>query len=100
MFNTHLMIRADNRPLQEAPHALNAIGVNVANNPFLFRMINPFVLRVGIFDAPISRHFIGVDRLRVWCGVIVNELVKHGLSGVGSDWHPNLSPAWDGSDVA
>src|SRR5260370_31575116 len=98
MFDTHLMIRADDRAFKQAPHAFDAIGMNVANNPFLCGVINPSVLRVCILDGPVSGHFVGVDRFRVWCGVLVNELVKRGLSSMWNDLQPNLALALDGSD--
>src|SRR6266496_1122177 len=98
MFDAHLMIGADDRPLQEAPDALDAVGVNITNNPFLSGVINPPMLRVGIFDAPIRWHFIRVDRFRVRRGVIVNELVENDLSGVRDNLEANLSLALDGSD--
>ena len=82
MLNTHLMIRADNRPLQETPDAFDSVGVNVADNPFLGGVINPPVLGVGIFDAPISRHFIRVDRFRVRRGIVTDELLQDRFSRV------------------
>src|SRR5437868_1860412 len=98
MFDTHLMIRPDDRPLEQAPNALDAVSVNVANNPFLLRVINPLVLRVGILDSPIRWHLVCVDRLCVWCGVIVNKLVKHGLGSVRDNLQANLALPLDGSD--
>src|SRR5438067_5561494 len=98
MFDTHLMIRPDDRTLQEAPNALNAVSVNIANNPFFGRVISPLVLGVGIFDSPIRWHFIGVDRFRVRCGVVMDKLMKHGLSSVGDDLQANHAVALDCSD--
>lgn len=76
MFDAYLMITADNRALQEAPDAFHSVSVNVATNPFLRAMANAFVARVHIFNSPIGRKLISVDRLSVGCGVVVNELVK------------------------
>ena len=39
-------------------------------------VINPLMFRVGVLNAPISGHFIGVDRFRIWRGVIVDELMQ------------------------
>ena len=69
MFDTDLMIRADNRPLQEAPNALDAVSMNIADNPFLCGMINPTMLRIGVLNSPIGWHFIGIDRFCVGRGV-------------------------------
>src|SRR5437773_11540149 len=98
MLDAHLMIRADNGSLQKAPNALDTVSMNVADNPFLLRVINPLVLRVGILNSPIRGHFVSVDRFRVWRGVIVDKLVKHSLSGVRDNLEANLAFALDGSD--
>src|SRR5438067_2990546 len=98
MFDAHFMIRADDRTLQEAPNALNAVSVNIANNPFFGGVINPLVLSVRIFDSPIRGHFIGVDRFRVRCGVVMDKLMKHSLSSVRDDLQANHAVALDCSD--
>src|SRR6266487_446914 len=98
MLNTHLMIRADDRPLQEAPNAFDAVSVNVSNNPFLSRVINPLVFCVRIFNSPISGHFIGVDRFRVRSGVVVNKLVQRSLVSVRNNLEANLALSLDCSD--
>ncbi len=40
MFRTDLMERSDDRPLEQAPHALNAVGVDIADNPFLSGVVD------------------------------------------------------------
>jgi len=37
MLDAHLMIRTDDGALEKAPGAFNAVGVAVANSPFLLR---------------------------------------------------------------
>src|SRR5438093_1512735 len=98
MFNTHLMIGTDDRTLEQAPNAFNAISVNVADNPFLLRVINPLMLRVGILYSPISGHFVSVDRFCVWRGVIVDKLVQCRLVSVRDNLQSNLAFALHGSD--
>src|SRR5207247_5841021 len=93
-----IIIPADNRALREAPNAFDAISVNVANNPFFLRVINPLMLRVGILNSPIRGHFVCVDRFRVWRGVIVNELVENDFGGIRDNLQPNLSLSLVGSD--
>src|SRR6266481_27736 len=98
MLNTHLVIRADNGTLQQAPNALNSASVNVAHTPFFGSVIDPAMLCVGVLNTPISWYFVRVDRFRVWRGVLVNELVKHGLSSMWNDLQPNLALALHGSN--
>src|SRR6266498_2486632 len=91
MFDTYLMIRTDDRTLEQTPDAFDAVGVNVADNPFFGRMINPTMLRVGIFNSPISWHFVRVDRFRFRRSVVVNELVKNDFSSVRDNLQANLT---------
>ena len=98
MLDTHLMIRTDDRTLKQAPDALNAVSMNIANNPFLGGVINPLVFRVGILNSPIRWHFVGVDRFRVRRGVVVDELVQHGLGRVRDDLQSNHAVALNGSN--
>jgi hypothetical protein len=98
MLHAHLMIRPDNRPLQEAPDALYAVCVNVPANPFLRAVANALMARVRIGNAKVCRKLVRVDRLRVRGGVVQNELVEIGLRGVRDDLQPNLTAALNGSD--
>src|SRR5260370_12818855 len=94
MLDTHLMIGADYRAFQQTPNTLYSVGMN----PFLCGVINPLVFRVGILDAPISWHFVGVDRFRVWRGVIRDEFLQRRLVSVSNNLQPNLSLALYGSN--
>src|SRR5205807_2351690 len=92
------MIGADDRTLEQAPYALDAVCVNVTNNPFLGRVINPFVLSVGIFNSPIRGHFISVDRFRIRCSIVMDELMQYSFCGVRNDLKPDLALSLNGSD--
>src|SRR6266481_8158018 len=98
MLNAYLMIGTNDRTLEQTPNALDTVSVNVANNPFVLRVINPLMFRVGVLNSPISRHFVCVDRFRVRRGVVVNKLVKHGLCSMGNDLQPNHSVSLNCSD--
>src|SRR6266481_7442818 len=98
MFDTHLVIRTDNRSLQETPDAFNAISVNIANNPFVSRVINPFVLSVSILDSPISRHFVGVNCFRIRFRIVMNKLVQRCLVSVRNNLQANLALSLDCSN--
>src|SRR5437867_11472527 len=98
MFDTHLMIRANDGTLQEAPYALNSVSMNIADNPLLSRVVNPTVLSVGILNPPISWHFVCVDRLCIRRGVIMNKLVQRLLVSVRDNLQPNFSGSLDCSN--
>src|SRR5437867_2335689 len=65
MLGADLMIRTDHRSLEQAPNALDAVGVNVSADPLFFVVIDSFVLRVGIPDATVGPPLIGDDPLRL-----------------------------------
>src|SRR5947207_11432934 len=98
MFDTNLVTGTDDRTLQEAPNALDAVGVNVADNPFLNRVINGAMLRVGIFNSPIGRKLIGIDGFRVWRGVVANKLLQNVFGRMRYDLQPNHAAALDCSN--
>src|SRR5438874_1785804 len=98
MFDTHFMIRTDNGTLEQTPNAFDAVSVNVANNPFLCGVINPLVFRVGILNSPIGGHFVSIDSFRVRRGVVVDELMQHGLGCVRDDLQSNHAIALNCSD--
>ena len=76
MLTAHPMIRVDNGAPQKAPDAVDAVGMNVSDNPFCRGGINPFVPCVSVFNSRIGRKFVGIDRFYVWRGVVVNELLQ------------------------
>src|SRR5437870_1713314 len=98
MSDTHLMIGTDDRTLEKAPNAFDAISVNVANNPFLSGVINPLMFRVGVLNSPVSWHFIGVDRFCIRCSVIMDKLVQRCFVGVRNNLQSNLAFALYRSD--
>src|SRR4030095_8517376 len=98
MLNTHLMIRTYDRTLKQAPDTFNPVRVNISNNPFFGRVINPPMLSVGIFNSPIGGHFVGVNRLRVRRGIVMNELMQDCFGSVGNHLQSNLSFTLDCTD--
>ena len=69
--------------------------MNVSDKPFFAGVINPFVPCVGMLNSPIGRKFIGIDRFRVWRGVVVNELLQGPLIRMFNHLQPNLALALD-----
>src|SRR6266487_4515363 len=98
MLYTYLMIRTNDRTLKQAPNALDAVSMNISNNPLFSGVIKPLVLSVGIFNSPIGGHFVGIDRFRVRCRVVVNKLVQRCFVSVRNNLQANLSGALDCPD--
>ena len=74
MFHRQSMIRPDHRALKQAPNILDRVGVNIAANPLLFRMINKLVARVRVAYAAITDKIIGVDRFGLVVHVFCQKL--------------------------
>ena len=68
MLLADLMKRSDNGPLEQRPHALDPVGVNVADNPFLFGVVDGFMAGVMILDSKVRLQFVGVDGFGPWAG--------------------------------
>jgi len=98
MLDTHLMIGTYDGTLEQAPDTFNAVGVNVSNNPFLNRVSNDAMLSVGVFDSPVGREFVSVDRFCIGRGIVLNELMKRWLVRMGNDLQSNFALSLHGSD--
>src|SRR6185437_11410038 len=85
------MERADDGALEETPHTLNAIGVHVADDPFLAGMADAFVSRVVVGNAHVGTQLVGVERFRLVFGDALHERVNRFLSHVRNTLKPNLA---------
>ena len=52
----HLAERADDAPLEQRPHALDAVRVNSAVNPLLDAVVHGLMAGVVVGDAEVGRH--------------------------------------------
>ena len=78
MLDTHLVERAHQRPLEQAPDAFNAVGVHVAHNPLLHGVIDRLMPGIVVADPEIGLEFVGVDGF----GFVFNGAVDEGIEGV------------------
>ncbi len=95
MLRTDLVKRSDNRPLEERPHALDTVGVDIAHDPFLFGVIDGFMARVVIRDPQIRLEFVGVDRFGLVFDRAVDEVVQGVTPNVRDALKADLSTALD-----
>ena len=61
VLNTHLVKRPYDRPLKQAPYAFNAVGMNIADYPFLFGVIDGLVSGIVVSDSNVGAKFVCVD---------------------------------------
>ena len=62
MFHTELMVRADDRTLEQRPRTFNGVCVNIATNPFLKVVVNGIVDGVRVPDFLVGLQLVGVNR--------------------------------------
>lgn len=77
MLRAHLMVRADNRALEQRPYALDAVGVNISTNPFFRAVIDAMVFGIRVFDPEVTGVIVGVD----FAGFRVNRFRYEAVKG-------------------
>jgi hypothetical protein len=100
MLHRELVVGANNSPFKQAADALNGVGMNVAAHPFFFAVFDRLVARVRIAQVAVRNVIVGVDRFRLWSGVVRNELLKQEAIGRFDNLQPNLSAPLNRSDNA
>src|ERR1700733_5296604 len=65
VFCAHLMVRANDRPLEQRPYALDAVRVNITPHPFLRAVVNTVMLCVRVLDPEVSGVVVRVDFGRI-----------------------------------
>ena len=98
MLHADLMVRADDRPFQEAPDAFNAVRMNVAMHPLLRAMVDRLVLGVRVGDTFVARMLIGVDVLRLRGRRLVDEVMELLLVHPSQRLDPNRAFAFQRTD--
>ena len=76
MLDAHAMERSDNRPLEQAPHALDAVGVDLSDNPLLRGVAHGPVYGVVISNPHVRLQFIGVNGLSLILDGSIDEIVE------------------------
>ena len=87
--------------LREAPDVLHCVSVNIAPNPFLYRVVDRLVGRVVVSDAFVRRPLIGeVGGCLIGCN-LANEAMKgcpvSGADDLEDDLATPFNSAHDGS---
>ena len=98
MLETHLVEGTDDGAFEQAPHALDPLGVNVTDHPLLGGVTDGLMPSVGIPDSDIGLQFIGVNGLSLVPNVSADEIVQGMAADVGDSFDSDLSGiALDGS---
>ena len=96
VLDAHLVERAGERTLEQRPHALDAVRVNVAHDPFLFGVVHGFMAGVAVLDADIRPQLISVYGLGIVLHVAPDEVVERVFPDVGDALDSHLAAALDG----
>ena len=76
MLNRNLVVGPDYRALEETPNVLDGVGMNLASDILPDAVIDSLMAGIVISDATIRPPVVGVDRLGIGGGGLVNELVE------------------------
>ena len=95
MLRADLVERAHDGSLKQAPDALDAVGVNVSDDPLLRRVIDRPVDRVVVFDSDVGAELVGVDGLGLVPDVALDEPVERLLADVGDAFESDLAVPLD-----
>ena len=74
MLPTDLMIRTNNRPLEETEDILNSVCVDITSNPLLIAMADCFISSVMVCYSLVGRPIICIYRFCIWCSMFAYEL--------------------------
>ena len=88
MLDAHLVERAHQGPLEEAPDAFNAVGVYVTDNPFLDGVVDGLVPRVVVGNAEVGLEFVRVGGF----GFVLDGAVDEAMEGVALHVRDTLKP--------
>src|SRR5580692_2986467 len=77
-----LMIRTNDRPLEQRPYALNRVRVDIAAYPFLRAMVDRLMRRVGVGYSNVTRSLIGYQALSICRSGFEHEVMQRVFSGL------------------
>ena len=86
----HLVKGADNRTLEQAPHSLDPVGVDLAYHPLLRGMAHGLVYGIVIFNPHVRPQLIGVNRLSLILNCSMDEIMESVTLDIGNALDSNL----------
>ena len=97
VLDAHLVECPREGTLEQAPHALHAVRVNVAHDPHFLGMVHRFMARIAVLDSDIGLQLIRVDGLGFILYGAADEIVERATLDVRDALDANLAAALDGS---
>lgn len=91
----HLVERADDAALEQAPHPFDGVRVHVADNPLLRPVVHRLMAGVVVRDAEVGREFVRVDGLSLILDRLADELMERPALHVRDALQPYPAPALD-----
>src|SRR5207249_6305226 len=96
MLRADLMIRADDRTLEQRKRALNRVRMDLSAYPFFLGVIHAVVRRLIVAAEPlICRPVIGIDSLFAFGRVLLDEADQRAPVGPLADLETNVAAALD-----
>ena len=92
-----LVERPDDRPFEQRPDALDAVRVQVPDDPLLRGVVDRLVPRVVVRDAHVALEFVGVNGLGLVPDGLSDESVERVPAHVRDTLEAHLATTLDGS---
>ena len=87
----HLVEGADKGTLKQAPHAFDAVGVDLSYRPFLSGVTHSLMPCVVIFNPHVGLQLIGVNRLSIILNGSMDEIMESVTLDIGNSLDSNLT---------
>ena len=97
VLDAHLVERAHERTLEEAPDAFDAVCMNVSHDPFILGMSHGFMARIMVGDADIRPQFIRVNGFGFVFYVALDKIMERSALDIGNALDADFASALDGS---
>src|SRR3990172_8595147 len=93
MLDGDLVKRADDGSLEQAPHVLDAVGVDESADPFLGAVVDGLVPGILVPNADVGGPLIGIDRFGLVRNVLPNPALQDPLGAGVDNLQANLAVA-------
>ena len=91
MLDADLVERADNRTLEQAPHALDSVSMDFADHPLLIGMLDRSMACIVVCNPNVGFQLVSVDCLCLILDVAPDEVMEGMATDVRDTLDPDLS---------
>ena len=97
MLDRHLVEGSDDGTLEQAPHSLNAVSVNIPSHPLLFGVVYRLMSRIAVLNAEVGFPFIRINSFCLVPDSSLDKSMKRLPSSVGDPFNADFPASLDSS---